>query len=206
MKLKTSALLIAGALMGAAVLPAQANNDAMLDLLKVLRDKGTISAEDYNLLTSAAAADKEASEAQKAEMKKEVEEATANMPVIETDGKLVVSDRDGNWSFQPIGRVMWDAVDVDGDDAIATDNGDVQGTELRRARLGFEGDIYDWSYKFEADFAGGDASVKDAYVGYGNSLTDTTKYGIKLGHAYPVRSQHQNQLKIYELYRPSILC
>ncbi len=184
MKLKTSALLIAGALMGAAVLPAQANNDAMLDLLKVLRDKGTISAEDYNLLTSAAAADKEASEAQKAEMKKEVEEATANMPVIETDGKLVVSDRDGNWSFQPIGRVMWDAVDVDGDDAIATDNGDVQGTELRRARLGFEGDIYDWNYKFEADFAGGDASVKDAYVGYGNSLTDTTKYGIKLGQSH----------------------
>ncbi|HET8808525.1 MAG TPA: porin, partial [Methylophaga sp.] len=96
MKLKTSAILIAGALFGAATLPAQANNDAMMDLLKVLRDKGTISSEDYNLLTNAAAADKEMSEAEKAEMMKEVETATANMPNISTDGELVVSDKDGN--------------------------------------------------------------------------------------------------------------
>ncbi|HBX61280.1 MAG TPA: porin, partial [Methylophaga sp.] len=115
MKLKTSAILIAGALFGAATLPAQANNDAMMDLLQVLRDKGTISNDDYKLLTNAAAADKEMAEADKEELKKEVETATANMPVIETDGKLVVSDRDGNWSFQPIGRVMWDAISVDND-------------------------------------------------------------------------------------------
>lgn len=59
MKLKSSSLLIAGALFGAAVLPAQANNDAMMDLLKVLRDQGTITAENYELLANAAKADKE---------------------------------------------------------------------------------------------------------------------------------------------------
>ncbi len=182
MKLKSTSLLVAGALFGAAVMPAHAGNEAMMDLLKVLRDKGTISAEDYNMLKNAAAADKEMAEADKAEMKKEVEEATADMPVIETDGKLVVSDREGNWSFQPIGRVMWDAVDADADTDASGD--DVQGTELRRARLGFEGDIYDWSYKFEADFAGGDASIKDAYLGYGNSLTDATQWGVKLGQSH----------------------
>ena len=184
MKLKTSAILIAGALFGAATLPAQANNDAMMDLLQVLRDKGTISNDDYKLLTNAAAADKEMAEADKEELKKEVETATANMPVIETDGKLVVSDRDGNWSFQPIGRVMWDAISVDNDglyDGTAISDNEGRGTELR---LGFEGDIYDWSYKFEADFAGGDASIKDAYVGYGNSLTDSTKWGVKLGQSH----------------------
>jgi phosphate-selective porin OprO/OprP len=187
LKLKTSAILIAGALFGAATLPAQANNDAMMDLLQVLRDKGTISNDDYKLLTNAAAADKEMAEADKEELKKEVETATANMPVIETDGKLVVSDRDGNWSFQPIGRVMWDAISVDNDglyDGTAISDNEGRGTELRRARLGFEGDIYDWSYKFEADFAGGDASIKDAYVGYGNSLTDSTKWGVKLGQSH----------------------
>jgi phosphate-selective porin OprO/OprP len=68
LKLKTSALLIAGTLMGAATLPAQANNDSMMDLLQVLRDKGTISAEDYQLLSNTAAADKEAAEADKAEI------------------------------------------------------------------------------------------------------------------------------------------
>ncbi|WP_417551175.1 OprO/OprP family phosphate-selective porin [Methylophaga sp.] len=187
MKLKTSAILIAGALMGAAIMPAQANNDAMIDLLKVLRDKGTISNDDYKLLTNAAVADKEMADASKEELKKEVETATANMPVIETNGKLVVSDREGNWSFQPIGRVMWDAISVDNDglyDGTAIGDNEGRGTELRRARLGFEGDIYDWSYKFEADFAGGDASIKDAYVGYGNGLTDTTKWGVKLGQSH----------------------
>jgi phosphate-selective porin OprO/OprP len=182
LKLKSTSLLIAATLFGGAVMPAQANNDAMLDLLKVLRDKGTISAQDYDLLANAAAADKEMAEADKAEMKKEVEEATANMPVITTDGKLVVADKEGNWEFQPIGRVMWDAVNADADTDDSDD--DVKGTELRRARLGFQGSIYDWSYKFEADFAGNDVSVKDAYLGYGNKLTDSTKWGVKLGQSH----------------------
>jgi phosphate-selective porin OprO/OprP len=181
LKLKTTSLLIAGTLFGAAMLPAQANNEAMADLLKVLRDKGTISAEDYNMLKNAAAADQEKTEAAQAEVKKQVEEATANMPVIETDGKLVIADREGNWEFQPIGRVMWDAISVDNDELHNDDDG--EGTELRRARLGFEGKIYDWGYKFEADFAGGDADIKDAFLSYGNKLTDTTKWGVKLGQS-----------------------
>lgn len=184
MKLKTTSLLIAGTLFGAAMLPAQANNEAMADLLKVLRDKGTISAEDYNMLKNAAAADQEKTEAAQAEVKKQVAEATADMPKITTDGKLVVADREGNWEFQPIGRVMWDAVSTDGDSAPVTDEGDVKGTELRRARLGFQGKIYNMGYKFEADFAGGNASVKDAYVSYGNKLTGDVKYGVKLGQSH----------------------
>lgn len=182
LKLKTTSLLIAGTLFGAAMLPAQANNEAMADLLQVLRDKGTISAEDYNMLRNAAEADKEKTQAAQAEVKKQVADATANMPVIETDGKLVIADRDGNWEFQPIGRVMWDAVSADADNGNSAD--DVKGTELRRARLGFEGKIYSMGYKFEADFAGGNASVKDAYISYGNKLTDDVKYGVKLGQSH----------------------
>lgn len=183
MKLKTTSLLIAGTLFGAAMMPAHANNEAMIDLLKVLRDKGTISADDYNMLKNAAAADKEMAEAEKAEIKEEaVAAAKADMPKITTDGKLKIEDRDGNWSFQPIGRVMWDAVNADADTNDSDD--DVKGTELRRARLGFAGSIYDWSYKFEADFAGGDASIKDAYIGYGNKLSDNTKWGVKLGQSH----------------------
>ncbi len=183
MKLKTTSLLIAGTLFGAAMMPAHANNEAMIDLLKVLRDKGTISADDYNMLKNAAAADKEMAEAEKAEIKEEaVAAAKADMPKITTDGKLKIEDQDGNWSFQPIGRVMWDAVNADADTDDSDD--DVKGTELRRARLGFAGSIYDWSYKFEADFAGNDVSVKDAYLGYGNKLSDSTKWGVKLGQSH----------------------
>lgn len=60
MKIKSTSLLIAGALFGAAVMPAQASNEAMMDLLKVLHQKGTISDTDYELLANAAKADKEA--------------------------------------------------------------------------------------------------------------------------------------------------
>ncbi|HEC74934.1 MAG TPA: porin [Methylophaga aminisulfidivorans] len=187
MKLKSTSLLIAGALFGAAMLPAQANNEAMADLLKVLRDKGTISSEDYNMLQNAAAADKEKTEAAQAEVKKQVAEATADMPVITTDGKIKIESRDGAWSFQPIGRVMWDAIDTDEDDSGADD---FDGTELRRARLGFEGSIYDWGYKFEADFATGgnsgdssEVSIKDAFISYGNKMNDMA-YGVKLGQSH----------------------
>lgn len=175
MKLKTSSLLIAGALFGAAVLPVQANNDAMMDLLKVLRDQGTITAENYELLTNASKADKEVVE----DVVNKMNTAEKTMPKITTEGKLKFESADGDWSFQPIGRVQWDAISVDDD---ADGSKEFQGTELRRARLGFEGDIYDWGYKFEADFAGSDVSLKDAYVSYNTKLAGN-KLGIKLGQS-----------------------
>jgi phosphate-selective porin OprO/OprP len=180
LKLKTSSLLVAGALFGSAVMPAQADNDAMMELLKVLRDKGTISAHDYDMLTNAAKADNEAMQADKDAMQAdaaEAKEAAAKLPKITTNGKLKFESPDGHWSFQPIGRVMWDAVDADGDGYS-----DFHGTELRRARLGFEGDIYDWGYKFEADLASGSASIKDAFVSYGTMFGDN-KFGLKMGQS-----------------------
>lgn len=54
---------MASALFGAAVMPAQAGNEAMMDLLKVLHQRGTITDQDYELLSNAAHADKEASQA-----------------------------------------------------------------------------------------------------------------------------------------------
>jgi len=101
-------------------------------------------------------------------------------PKITTKGKIKVQAADKSWSFQPIGRVMWDAIDTDEDNSGAKD---VEGTELRRARLGFKGSVYDWGYKFEADFAGGDASIKDAYVSYGTKLGNT-KAGVKIGQSH----------------------
>ncbi|PCJ32431.1 MAG: porin [Gammaproteobacteria bacterium] len=183
MKLKTTSLLIAATLFGAAVAPAQANNDAMVDLLKVLRDKGTISAQDFDLLTSAARADKEAFDATDAK----VEKAGKSGVKVTTKGKLKIASTDGNWSFQPIGRVMWDAVSADADSNNSSDDWD--GTELRRARLGFQGSVYDWGYKFEADFATGNNSdskevvVKDAYIKYSTKFNDT-KFGLKLGQSH----------------------
>ncbi len=52
-----TSLAVAAALFSAT--PAFASNEAMMDLLKVLKDKGTISAQDYELLSNAAKADDE---------------------------------------------------------------------------------------------------------------------------------------------------
>lgn len=101
------------------------------------------------------------------------------MPKITTEGKIKIESADGNYSFQPIGRVMWDAVSVDDD---ADGSKEFIGTELRRARLGFAGSVYDWGYKFEADFAGSDVSLKDAYVSYNTKLAGN-KASIKLGQS-----------------------
>jgi len=158
-------------------MPAQANNDAMIDLLKVLRDQGTITAQNYELLANAAKADKESLDA----VDTKAEKAGKSDVKITTKGKLKVASTDGNWSFQPIGRVMWDAVSADADSSDSSDDWD--GTELRRARLGFQGTVYDWGYKFEGDFAKGDTSIKDAYVSYGTKFGDT-KASVKLGQSH----------------------
>lgn len=54
------------------------------------------------------------------------------------------------------------------------------GTEIRRARLFFSGDIYHNTYfKFQVDFAGDEVSLKDAFIG----ISDIPVIGnIQLGH------------------------
>jgi phosphate-selective porin OprO/OprP len=183
LKLKLSSLAVAGVILGTAVMPAHASNDAMMSLLKVLRDQGTITEQNYLLLVNAAKADEAASDATVASVAKidaDVKQVAEKLPKITTKGKIKIADSDGNWSFQPIGRVMWDAIDTDEDNSAADE---VHGTELRRARLGLQGSIYDWGYKFEADFAGGDSSIKDAYLSYGTKLGDN-KAGVKLGQSH----------------------
>lgn len=141
--------------------------DSTDDIIQALISKGVLTEEEGALLLNGRAGEKEA----KAKSAKK-------MPTITTKGKLKISG--DNWSFQPIGRVMWDAIDTDEDDS-GTD--EIHGTELRRARLGFQGTIYNYGYKFEADFAGGDASIKDAYVSYGTKLGGN-KFGVKVGQSH----------------------
>ncbi|MEX2525741.1 MAG: porin [Gammaproteobacteria bacterium] len=164
-------------LMAALSAPAQAGNDAMMQLIEIMYKKGSISAEEYRSLKIAAAADEEKNEAAQAE----VEEKVKDMPKIETRGKFKVSSADGDWSWQPIGRVMADYNLV---------NSDINkiGSEpfIRRARLGFEGSMFgNWIYKLEMDFAGNGTSMKDGFIGYksGNSWVKFGQSHIPFGLA-----------------------
>lgn len=187
MKLKTTSLLIAGALMGAAVLPAQANNDAMMDLLQVLRDKGTISNEDYQLLTNAAAADKEKSEAEKEEMVSIVKDVEKNSPKVTLDKKgLNFESSDKAFTANIGGRIHADYGFIS-DDYFDTNAGGAEvgnGSKFRRARLGMEGTMFtDWLYGLEVNFGANNGNeFTDVFIGY-QGFDNTT---IKLGrHKMP---------------------
>ena len=184
-KLKTifSCVLLGGAVSLAT--PVYAANDAMMDLLKILRDKGSISAEEYELLANASKADKEKVEGVANELNAKVDKATKKLPKIKTDGKFSVASQDGDWEFRPIGRVFWDYVAINRDEGAIGTYGD-SGAELRRARLGMQGKIKPFSWKFEMDWAdtsAGGLSWKDVWLAY-NGKNDFGKYWIKFGQAH----------------------
>lgn len=74
------------------------------------------------------------------------------------------SSDDGKFSTKLGGRVQVDAAWYDEDNVNL--NGE-NGTEFRRARLFVQGTMYDvWNFKGQYDFAGNEAEIKDAYIGY----------------------------------------
>lgn len=78
-------------------------------------------------------------------------------PVIETES---------GWSFKPRGRLQIDAGVIGAPGSTGVDDG--FGNEIRRARLGVEGDMPGgFGYKFEADFAGNEVEISDAILTYG---------------------------------------
>jgi len=85
---------------------------------------------------------------------------------VKWKGAPELSSKDGKFEFKVRGRLQADFNSIDQDFPI-TGEKDVNGVEIRRARIGVEGVVfYDWNYKFEIDFAGDESEVKDAYVSY----------------------------------------
>ncbi len=83
---------------------------------------------------------------------------------ISWKGAPVIESESG-WSFKPRGRLMYDAGWIYAPDMTGADNG--FGNEVRRARLGVQGDVPGgFGYKFELDFAGNEVEVNDAIISY----------------------------------------
>ena len=180
LKTLVSALIITA--ISAMSLPALAVNDAMMDLLKILRDKGSLTQVEYDLLRNAARADKNKLVAANQDIQKDLEKqittTTENLPKVTLKGKFKIESQDGAHSFQPIGRVFWDTVRVD-DDGNPDEH---SGSELRRARFGFRAQFYkNWQAKLEYDFAGSDADLKDGWISYNNNIAGGNSYNLKLG-------------------------
>jgi len=103
------------------------------------------------------------------------QETTAKKtPVIKkAEPAMALATPDGMFEFNMRGRIYADAGWVnDGDDTM-----NIGATEFRTARLGIEGKAWkSVKYKFEADFAGNEANIKDAYLQYSGS-TGSWKFG-----------------------------
>ncbi len=94
---------------------------------------------------------------------------------------LRLDSADKQFTFKLGGRLMNDWGFFAPSDAIENQVGAVpDGTEFRRARLHLEGTIHDRvEFKTEYDFAGGEAAIKDVYIG----LTDLPGVGqVRFGH------------------------
>jgi phosphate-selective porin OprO/OprP len=152
-----------------------------MGLLKVLRDNGSITQEQYERLRLEATGVQKAGaeETQEPlvdyeEPRKRTEKKPPDEYTVETDGGIKVKRNDGAFEFQLGGTVMVDAAFYDSDATVMGD-----GTELRRARLAMEGILFrDWGFSAEYDFSGNETNVKDTYLAYNGFDT----VGIQLGH------------------------
>lgn len=110
---------------------------------------------------------------------------------VKWKGAPELSSADGKFKFKVRGRIMTDYNGIDQDQGI-TGEGDISAVELRRARLGVEGVVFeDWKYKFEIDFAADEVSIKDAYLSYANWIAPINTSEIRFGNQYVYSSLEQ---------------
>lgn len=83
----------------------------------------------------------------------------ATAATINTDGKLVISSDDGNFSARLAGRLHADA-NLYSSDIVEHDSG----AFVRRARIGVSGHIRNWDYEVTFDNATDTSDLKDAFV------------------------------------------
>lgn len=154
----------------------------LMTLLKVLRDNGTITAEQYSRVIAEAKATQKQAKDEKHELQAKLDKAT-NVEVSVGKGGLAVKSSDGSFTTKVGGRMQLDAAWY-GEDRTGAGSTLGDGTELRRARLYLKGTIYDdWFYKFEYDFAGKEDTrngITDIWLGYNGF--DTEGLSVKTGH------------------------
>ncbi|MBA3493516.1 MAG: hypothetical protein H0T87_05190, partial [Gammaproteobacteria bacterium] len=117
---------------------ADAVNDAMMDLLNVLKEQGTITEEAYEQLSSASKADDEQNTAGQSEIK----QAAETLPKIETKEKLEISTPDGAFKWRIGGRIHTDAAIYNNDTGTGSTTTLASGADIRRARLALEATLY----------------------------------------------------------------
>lgn len=150
---------VLGSIMATTTTSALADSE-LTDLLKVLRNNGSITKDQYDRLRSEA--DRSATAQPGTTLGKQDKKKNKQTAKVHTDGGLKVKSADGVFEFE-VGGELWIDAAFYQEDVAPLGNG----TELRRARVSFAGKMFeDWAYAAEYDFGGNDPEVKDAYVQY----------------------------------------
>lgn len=141
--------------------PAFAGSE-LKELLRVLRDNGTITQPQYERLIREI---DDAESQRKVEIEEKVREEVKQVaePKLKSKyGGLSYKSVDGNFEFNAGGRIQADYAYYDSDETRLG-----SGTEFRRFRFFMSGKAFrDWGYKAQVDFAAGDADIKDGYIQY----------------------------------------
>jgi len=168
-----SAILVAVVFLAGADARAEADEKRFgQEIIEILRDEGKIDDERYEELRKL-----EEEEHEAAEQSASAEPDPKGFSVKYSNG-LQFNRNDGQVKIKFGGRIQADfaTIDVDSDLTRAIDTsdgtpigGDGEGVEFRRTRLYVSGDLYDRIvFKSQFDFAGGDVSLKDQYIGMKN--------------------------------------
>ena len=158
------AVLLTGAL-AMLTTPAQAANGALLELLKILRDKGGISQQEYELLRDTALGAGEPTAQAPVEPAPEVVAQAQPVPKITTAGKLEF--KTDEHKFRIGGRAHHDVTLVgnDGDGNVGASE-----QQFRRARIYLSGTAWEhWDWKFQFEMEDADDSgmtIEDAFIKY----------------------------------------
>lgn len=183
---KRSVSLVLGALLGAGAGPAFATNDAMLELIKVLRDQGTIPQEAYEAIRLAAMADEEKNVAS---VQKEVAAKVASTPAVAPAVAVAAAPAAAPAASAPAKTAWTDTITLKGDlrtryDYTDRDSSEDRGRGRLRYRLGVianpmanlevgagiasgTGDQRSTNQSFDQVFSGKQLSLDYAYMQYG---------------------------------------
>jgi len=151
------------------VAPVQAENQALMELLKAFQENGTIDRQTYELVKNVAQSESE----NEKKIGQEIAREEVNHSMDKAADK-VVKEKSEN-SIKIGGRIQVDATAYKGGSASHND-----GTEIRRARLFAKGNLGKaWGYKFQYDFTGdGINGIQDAYLDF----KGFESYKLRMGH------------------------
>lgn len=143
-----------------------AEAEAVLELLKALKAKGTIDEATYQTVEQALKAHKEDEE--------KVQEAAQKiepLPKIDPKGKFEIASPDGDFKWRIRGRLHLNGGFVRNDDGSFVRTKFEDGVDVRRARVEVLATLWKaWDFRFHYEFSGSDpeadAGLRDVYLAY----------------------------------------